>query len=114
MCSSDLYDHRGFTVDSESRDEYLSRLAHLHELPRLAPAQVALAERFAHALFCRRPLPLTSVVSEYSAEHGSQQWFSHVDLRLTRPDEWASAPDLTAFARWVMTSRDEDFLTDLP
>jgi hypothetical protein len=48
------YSGLGFTVDSSTREEFLSRLASIRELPRLSEEQVALAKKHALAAFQAR------------------------------------------------------------
>ena len=50
------YDRLGFTIDSESKAQYLDRLAHIHKVLALSSEQRELAERFAHGLFIVRAL----------------------------------------------------------
>jgi hypothetical protein len=106
------YDHRGFTIDSESRQQYLDRLAHIQDIPRLSPAQRELAERFAYGLFMLRPLPLTTVALEYhkSLEKSSSEGRVNIKTK----EEWYTAADLRAFAQWVTDSKQADFLMPLP
>ena len=48
------YDDRGFTVDSNSREEYCEKLRNIQAIPRLSSSQRELAERFAYAIFLMR------------------------------------------------------------
>lgn len=104
------YDHLGFTIDSESREEYLTRIGHIQDIPRLSPAQRELAERFAYGIFLLRPLPLRSVTLEYHQDHGSANNFTKTRLNIKAGEEWSKAADLQAFARWLTDSSDADFL----
>ena len=60
-----FYSGRGFTVDSDSREQYLARLASVQELEPPAPDAVELARRHAHALFRLRQTRFTSYRSVY-------------------------------------------------
>lgn len=106
------YDQRGFTIDSETRGEYLARLERLHEVPPLTQGQVELANRYAYGLFTLRPLPLTSVSLEFHPQHGAADAFSHVRLQLHDERDWDRAEDLEAFAQWAVRSRDDDYVHD--
>src|SRR6185503_3316752 len=89
---SGRYHRRGFTLDSSTREEYLQKLATLESYPRLTPAQIEIAERYAYgALFCR-PLRLSSASLEF--EHDAiatpkvtihcatrRQWLESQDMR---------------------------------
>jgi hypothetical protein len=104
------YDRRGFTIDSETREEYLGKIARLHEIPRLSPEKVELANRYAFGLFRLRPLPLSTVTMEYDRKYGVEAFFNGVDIRNQTLADWTHAPDLNAFADWATWSEDEDYL----
>ena len=104
------YDHRGFTIDSETRKQYLERLAHIQDIPRLSPAQRELAERYAYGLFLLRPFPLTTVTLEF---HNTKSFLSQIAIRIKTKEEWYTAPDLRSFAQWV-TEGKLDYLQPLP
>ena len=46
-----FYSGRGFTVDSDTAEEYLRRLARIQDTPPLDDEAIELARRHAHALF---------------------------------------------------------------
>jgi len=102
------YDHRGFTIDSESRAEYLARIADIHEIPPLSPVQRALAERFAYAVFVLRPLSLQTVTLEYQRDSKATP---RARINALTREDWLNAPDLKAFADWVADPAQVDFLT---
>jgi hypothetical protein len=106
------YSGKGFTVDSASRAEYLQRLAHIQDIPRLTPAQQELAERFAYGTFLLRPLHVTCATSEYRPEDVAITGSAHrtVRINISSPDEWHRAPDLRLFADWL-NSDALDFMT---
>lgn len=101
------YDGKGFTIDSESRDQYLDRIARIHEIPSLSLDQRELAERFAYALFVLRPLALKTVTLEYQKDDKATP-VARVNA-VTRED-WLNAPDLRSFADWVADTKQIDFL----
>lgn len=101
------YDRRGFTVDSDSREEYLARIARIQEIPPLPPTQRDLAERFAYGLFLARPMPLETVALRYRRDEKATL---DVDIRASGAEDWRRAADLAAFARWIRDSREADFL----
>jgi hypothetical protein len=104
------YDRKGFTIDSETREEYLAKVARLHEISRLSPEQTELANRYAFALFRLRPLPLSTVSLEYDQKYGAEAFYNGVHIRNRTPRSWTAAPDLNAFADWATWSENEDFL----
>lgn len=107
------YSGRGFTLDSDSQDEYRSLLARLHEQPPLTEEQVLLAKRHAHALFVRRPLHFTSFRSVIDPESRGGPFSHDVELVVSSRAELQAAPDLREFARWAADTSREDYLAPL-
>lgn len=105
------YSHKGFTIDSEAREQYLERVARIQEIPRLSPAQREMAERYAYGLFLLRPLPLTTMTLEF---HDTKSFLSKIGIKIRTKEEWYNASDLRAFAQWVTDSSQSDFLLPLP
>ena len=101
------YDRKGFTVDSETRQEYLARLASIQNIPPPTSAQRELAERFAYAAFILRPLRLNVMTIEYERDGEATM---KVRLHARSREDLLNAPDLRAFADWVANSTSEDFL----
>src|SRR5262249_4936422 len=62
------YDHRGFTTDSASAEEYLDRLAQLHTLGPPGAHERELAERYAYAAFLLRPWLMSSIVISHDRD----------------------------------------------
>jgi hypothetical protein len=107
------YDGKGFTTDSATTQQYLHWVAEIQNIPRLSPAQIELAERYAYGLFLLRPLSLSSVSVKYGKKYGSIDLFNMVEVNLHTRKDWERAPDFRAFADWVTKSDDEDFLQPL-
>jgi hypothetical protein len=106
-----FYTGRGFTIDSSTAEEYLARLAHVEEIPRLTPQQVELARRHAHALFCLRPTRITTfrTVIRPLAEMGHP--LDHdLLLQVRSRAELERAGDLQRLGRWIVGSRELDYL----
>lgn len=101
------YDHRGFTIDSQTREQFLDRLASIQTISPMSDAERELAERFAYGAFVMRPLPLTTMTIDYGRDDKAT-----VSIRLNSrtSEELRSAPDLTAFAAWAANRTQEDFL----
>ena len=105
---SGRYDHRGFTTDSESREEYIRRLAAIETLPPPTPAERELAERFAYGAFLLRPFTLTSVAIEHERDLEATM---RIRLTAGSSEELRRAPDLNAFGDWAADGGQEDFLS---
>ena len=101
------YDRLGFTIDSQSREQYLDRLIRIQDLPPLSLAQRELAEKFAFGILIRRPFHLQSVAFEYQRD---SQASLRTRICLGEGKKLESAPDLRALADWIRTGR-EDFIS---
>jgi hypothetical protein len=104
------YDRKGFTIDSDSCDEYLRRISHIQDIPRLSSAQRELAERFAYGVFLLRPFPLCTVSLDFHKDHGADNSFTKTRINVTSQQDWHNAPDLRTFAQWVGDAGSQDFL----
>ena len=105
------YDHHGFTVDSDSRVEYLSKIVALHEQPPLSAHERELAERFGYGTFVTRPLPLESVSLEYGRDEKAS---IGVRVNLSTPDDWADSRDIQSLATWIRSGREDYLAPDFP
>jgi hypothetical protein len=101
------YDHKGFTIDSVTREEFLGKVAHIQEIPRLSAAQQELAERFAYGIFVLRPLAMTTLTLEYN---NPKTFIGDFRINITAKEDWYNAPDLKAFSHWAVDSTESDFL----
>jgi hypothetical protein len=108
-----FYSGRGFTVDSETAEEYLGRLERIEELPPPTREQVALARKHAHALFRLRQTRFTSFRSKYrdlDQIDRNHPFEATVELAVGTADELARAEDLRRFGEWAADSRALDYL----
>lgn len=102
------YSGLGFTNDSSTREEYLQKMATIHTFPALSESETSLARRHAYALFQCRTLPFTSCEIAPTKKSGSIA--QDAILRVRTLDDIRKAPDLTAFTKWVLESKEEDYL----
>ena len=104
---SGRYDRRGFTIDSETRAQYLERLDHLETIAPPTAQEVDLARRFAYGAFVVRPLPL----SAWSITHDTDiEATTRVAFVAPTSDAVRHSPDMQAVARWALNREQEDFL----
>lgn len=96
---SSLYDNKGFTVDSNTREEYVQKLLNIERIHPLSSAQRELAERFAYASFIMRPWQAKSVTLRYIPNAQKFMYQGHVNIKSR--EEWYAADDLKAFAEWI-------------
>lgn len=104
------YDRRGFTIDSDTRREYLDRLRLIHETPVLSADERDLAERFAYGIFLARPFTLRTVTMEFQRD---AKVSLHSVVRLPKGQSPAAASDLRLLTDWVRSGA-EDFLSPQP
>lgn len=107
------YDHHGFTIDSETPEKYLERIARIEALPPLTPEQRELAQRYAYGLFVLRPLQLSSLTLRFyqggsEFEPGYVRGESRIVARSGHDLNRAS--DIEALKRWLNDSTQVDFL----
>ncbi|MBI2094016.1 MAG: hypothetical protein HYT88_04765 [Candidatus Omnitrophica bacterium] len=105
------FDHKGFTIDSSTREEYLNRLSHIQDIPPLTSSQRELAERFAYGTFILRPFLLKTVTMEFERDANASM---RTQVFARTREDWQKAQDLNAFARWTQNRQQEDFLQREP
>jgi hypothetical protein len=101
------YDHRGFTTDSSTREQYLARIAAIDAVAPMTGPERQLAERFAYGAFVLRPLPLTSLSIEHERDVAAT---TRISVNARSSDDLRRAPDLNRVAEWAADGRQEDFL----
>jgi len=107
------YDNKGFTVDSNTREEYLEKLRNIQEIPRLSSTQRELAERFAYATFLMRPWHAKSVTLPYLPDKKKFLYKGQVNVK--SPEDWYTAEDLKVFADWIANpNKADEYLAQLP
>lgn len=107
------YMNQGFTIDSDTRDQYKLRLAAAHELAPLPASQTRLARLHALTVFNRRVLRSTTFPPIYAFKNkGFHTLDRNIDTTSTRVTNTTitEATDLMEFADWV-ESGETDFLS---
>lgn len=100
------YDHLGFTIDSESREEYLHRLASVHQIRPLDPAKTELALRYAWGVLLARPAKLQMFRMRYLPNETADL---EVDFQVEKAEDLGVLDDIRAIANWI-NSGAEDYL----
>lgn len=107
------YDRRGFTVDSKTREEYLEKIRNIQFIPRLAPAQREMAERFAYMTFIARLWHAKSVTLRYLPH--SKKFLYEGSVNIRSKDDWYAATDIQSLASWIGNpNKPGEFLAPLP
>lgn len=108
-CGTGRYDRLGFTVDASGREEYLERLGRLQELPRPSEAQTELAWKYAFGVFVLRLFHFSNLRILHARDAAAS---IRAELLPRTPQDLEGAPDLRAFANWVLRGGDEDYLDE--
>jgi hypothetical protein len=106
------YSHRGFTIDSATREEYLERLHHIQDIPPMKPEEIELAKKHAYGLFLQRPVrfdKVHKVVRKNLIKHAGHPLASNYIFQVASLNDFISDPNLDAFAQWVLNSKQLDF-----
>jgi len=101
------YDGLGFTLDSQSRTEYLDRLARLHTVPRPTTVQTEAARRYSFGLFLLRPLRTASMRFRYDQNERASL---KTELNLPVDGRLEDCADLKILARWLAETSQDDLL----
>lgn len=108
-----FYSGRGFTVDSETAEEYLARLDAIQEIPPPLADQVTLARKHAYGLFRLRQTRLTSFRSVFApVDRIDRPLEATIEVTARSPDELRRADDLRRLGEWAVGSRALDYLEE--
>jgi hypothetical protein len=100
------YDRLGFTLDSDTRDAYLTRLATAENLERLDEKQTELARRHAYGVLLVRPAQLEMIKMRYQSNETADL---DVEFQVGSVSALRNQPDINTIATW-MSGDDEDYL----
>ena len=109
------YSGRGFTIDSDSREEYLDKLRRIQDFLRLSPQRIELAKKHAYWLVVKRPVPLNvlhRVMRSPDDYYTTHPLTTNFVIQASTFDDIASDRDLTKFAHWALCSQQLDMLHD--
>ncbi len=106
-----FYSGRGFTVDSDTAEEYLARLARIEAIPPPTPEQVELAKKHAYGLFRLRQTRFTSFRSVFKpVEEIDDPYEATIEVTARSAEELARSDDLRRLGEWAVHSRALDYL----
>lgn len=106
------YSGRGFTIDSATREEYLERLHHIQDIPRMKPEEIELAKKHAYWLFVKRPVRfdiIHKVARKDMATNKGHPLATNYTFHVASVDDLVSSRDLNGFAGWVLDSKEPDY-----
>jgi hypothetical protein len=105
------YSGLGFAVDSATANEYLGRLAAIHELTPLSNEQVLLAKWHAYIAFVLRPWTMKSAKSHFAYRAQGHHPLDHnLGLMVASIQDIDCNSDLTAWSEWAEGS-DVDYVS---
>jgi len=108
------YTGLGFTNDSDTPEEYLEKLRHIQDIPRMNPEEVALARKHAYVLFLLKPMPFSTFKMTRAPLSKMGSPLDHnVDVRAKSLQDIRDAKDLNTFSEWLLHSQEDDYL-DMP
>ncbi|MBN1566183.1 MAG: hypothetical protein JXA10_20260 [Anaerolineae bacterium] len=110
LAGTGRYDHRGFTLDSASKEEYFVQLTTLHTVPKLdEPTQQLARQHFAALMLCRQyslddalPMQLKRVHEAQSNVH------DNIEIAATSLEEFKAFTSLQNLGGWLGESREPD------
>lgn len=104
------YSGRGFTEDSQSREEYLEKLKRIEDIPPLDDEAVRKALLHARLFFKVRPAPYSSFARDIFSKGALPVMARNLGFHADHYSEALKDPRLSAIADWLESSRAEDYL----
>ena len=105
-------DRFGFTVDSDTAEEYLGRLETIQNLPAMTSEQVSWARRHAHLVFCRKPWVFKSWEATFDASGKKHMLDSNLRLAARSWEEIEANGDLADWVQWAGDPSRVDYLSN--
>ncbi|MBN3040442.1 MAG: hypothetical protein JW867_04880 [Candidatus Omnitrophica bacterium] len=105
------YSGLGFTIDSDTKDQYLDRLSRIQDFPGLGDIETIKAKKHAYAIFNLRPWMMESFKAEFNYQKKGAHPLDHnLHPAISSKEELSRAGDLKRFSDWVLNSKDTDYL----
>jgi hypothetical protein len=104
-------DQFGFTVDSDSAEAYLAKLADIQNLLAMTDQQIQWAKRHAHTVFCRKPWVFKSWRASFDRSGRKHMLDSNLELAAHSWDEIEDNGDLRLWAEWASDPSLVDYLS---
>ncbi len=104
------YEGRGFTIDSASREEYLNRLADLHEIPPLMEESRRLARLHYYYLMLRRQVSFSDIapMAIRQRNEADSSLFNNIEVNAGSLDDIRRAGSLNLFVDWAQRDDQPD------
>jgi hypothetical protein len=107
------YSGQGFTIDSQTAEEYLHRLATLHQVPSMTQGEIERARWHAYIAFVLRPWTMKSARAKFGYRARGQHPLDHnLALTVSTLDALQANGDLIRCGEWL-EGRDVDYVNSL-
>lgn len=109
------YDHAGFTLDSDSADDYRALLASLPGIDPPSIDETALARQYMHAVFIRKAFKISALKTALATGKKDLTQYNDLlllpspELRGVNPVEW---PEVKELAVWLEQRDKKDYLVE--
>lgn len=103
------YAGKGFTIDSSSREEYLSKIEKIHEIKALNEEQIRRGQLYAFFVFNARPARYGKILNDVYRHPLKHPMYRDVEFNNTNKELVLNHPQLQAIGGFL-SSREADFL----
>lgn len=103
------YSGKGFTIDSDTRHEYLAKIRTIHEIPALSEEKTRLGQRYAYFVFRARPARYGDMFSDVYNFPLNHPRYRDIALGATPLDALLDHPQMQKIINFLC-SDEEDFL----
>ena len=98
------YSHLGFTIDSNSKEDYLNKIKKIHLLKKLSQKQTKLAKWYALATFDLRIFEIKGAKTKFKYLKQGRHPFDHnLFIENNYKEDLISNKELKEFAKWVQS-----------
>lgn len=104
------YSGLGFTIDSETTEEYLRRLRNLHMIEPLSEEQVRRAILHAYLFFRVRPAPYEQVAEDIYQYTPNHPYYRDFAFKVPSVKAAAAHPQFQKILEWMIDQQSDDFL----
>lgn len=104
------YSNKGFTVDSNTSEEYLEKIKNIHLIDALTKEQIEIANKHAYLFFKQRPAKYHEFIKD--SFHDTDNIIIARDVEIVDKDIWRNET-LGGIANFLTQTSDEDYLMDI-
>src|SRR5262249_44702094 len=110
LAGTGRYSGKGFTIDPETREEYLKQLMSLHEVAPLSDEIVQMARKHAYALFRLRQTSFADIcpMAASRGESVADPLHLNVSIQADSVDDLVRSPSLNVLGDWLVHQKSAD------